>query len=73
MLFQKGDPTVAGWRNYYTGWMHALLPATSNVEKCALLSPMFSAYNGWMKVASLKRVSHSRLVTAESLLTSSVP
>ena len=47
MWFQVGDPnqTRKFSRYVYTGFSHAVLPATSDIANCAQLQPAFAKYN----------------------------
>ena len=46
---QDGDPLETGlWRRYYyTGWKYGILPATSDVNACPILGPVFDAVKAW--------------------------
>ena len=46
MWFQLDGPRENGFvKYYYTGWQHAVLPATAPAERCPELQPIWHAYN----------------------------
>jgi hypothetical protein len=48
MWFQTGEPSEDGFvKYYYTGWQHAILPATANVKRAPELAEVVAHYNNW--------------------------
>ena len=52
-------PMEGGYRRYgYTGWQWKVLPATSNVERCAEVLPLADRYDAWVTALGIPCANH---------------
>eukprot|EP00964_Phaeocystis_antarctica_P116594 scaffold80532_cov64-Phaeocystis_antarctica.AAC.2 len=52
-------PMEGGYRRYgYTGWQWKVLPATSNVERCAEVLPLADRYDAWATALGIPCANH---------------
>lgn len=57
---QRGDPLADGFtKYYYTGWQRRVLPATSCVDKCPAVVPIWDAYDSFCDANHVMRANHS--------------